>query len=187
MEAVVSTPPEFVFEFRATPEDHLRAIRASVGVVVPWWAGLPSVLVTVVVVGALARATSGAWLGGVTAAVFAIAILHYASKLESRVRLEHAIERDPHSAERQRVELSATGVRFMCDHAESMLQWSGVRAVRESADHYLFVCGPLGACPVPKSAIAREDVERFRAFLREHSPDGGAALLSRRVPPSRDA
>ena len=162
--------------YRSDPDEGIQAITAAARTVTPSWAGLPTLAATLVVVGAFSRLTTHHWGETVGFTLIAFSGLHLFGKLEQRLRRTRAIETDPHSDESHEFEATERGLAFSCDHARSELTWSGVRRVQETPAHYLFVCGPLGACAVPKRAIPEVDDEALRTLIRTHSPDRGANL-----------
>jgi hypothetical protein len=171
-----------IFTYKSDPNEGVEALTASVRAVTPKWAGLPTYGLTILGVAALARITTHNW-GEITGfTVFGLGILTLAAKLEQRLRWERAIEADPHSAENHSVEIGERGLAFSCEHARSDLAWSGVRRVVETPGHYLFVCGPFGACAVPKRIISDAEDDALRAIIREHSPDRGANLARELAP-----
>jgi len=165
-----------LFTYQSNPDEGIQAITAAGRAVTPKWAGLPAIGVTLLLVAAFARLTSHNWreIAGFTFAALWLVVL--LSQLEQRLRWTRAIEKDPHAAEEHQVEVTDHGIVFSCAYARSELAWAGVRRVQETPSHYLFVCGPLGACAVPKRAVSDSDDDALRSLVRAHSPDGGAHL-----------
>ena len=165
-----------LIRYQSDPDEGIQAVTAAARAVTPNWAGLPTLAATVLFIAAFARITRHNWGEIVVFTVIAFGALQLFGKLERYFRWTRAIEADPHSAEIQEVEVSDGGLTFSCEHARSELTWSGVRRVQETSDHYLFVCGALGACTVPKRAMSNADDDELRNLIRMHSPDRGVHL-----------
>ena len=165
-----------VFHYRSTPDESIQAMRAAAGTVTSRWTGLPALVVTILGIAAFAHLVSRDWIQVTVLAYIAVAVFPAVVRLEQRFRWRRAIKADPHSAEEQHVEVSDAGLRFWCEHSDSKLTWSGVRRVQETAHHYVFVCGPLGGCPIPKRVISDDDEPELRDLIRRCSPDHGTHL-----------
>ncbi|HEY9225897.1 MAG TPA: YcxB family protein [Gemmatimonadaceae bacterium] len=165
-----------IFRYKSDSDESIQAVTASARTVTPSWAGLPAYGMTIVAVSLFARLVTHNWreIAGFT--FFGLCLLTLFAKLEQRLRWERAIEADPHSTEEHSVEVSDRGLAFWCNHARSELAWEGVRRVQETPKHFLFVCGPFGACAVPKRLMSDSEDGELRSLIRQHSPDQGVHL-----------
>ena len=165
-----------ILRYKSDSDESIEAITASARTVTPSWAGLPTYGMTLVAIALCARLVSHNWKEIVGFTFFGLCLLTLFAKLEQRLRWERAIDADPHSTEEHSVEISDRGLAFWCDHARSELAWGGVRRVQETPKHFLFVCGPFGACAVPKRIMSDAEDEELRSLIRQRSPDRGAHL-----------
>ncbi len=165
-----------VFSYTSNPEEGVEAITAAARTVTPPWAGLPAYGMTIIAIALFARLITHNWTQIVGFTFFALCLVTLFAQLEQRLRWERAIEVDPHSNEEHSVEISDRGLAFWCEHARSDLAWGGVRRVQETPKHFLFVCGPFGACGVPKRLMSEAQEAELRSLIRQHSPDRGANL-----------
>src|SRR5262245_12195988 len=110
-----------LIRYQSDPDEGIEAITAAARAVTPTWAGLPTLAATVLLIAVCARVLTHNWGEIVFSTVATFGALQLFGRLERYVRWSRAIERDPHTAEIQQVEVTDRGLTFSCEHVRSEL------------------------------------------------------------------
>jgi len=84
-----------------------------------------------------------------------------------RYRIKRVFRRSPITSSERSVFISGDGIKTVMSNAKEDVQWSAFQKARELKDVLLLYYGPKSYYIFPKRAFTGENLERFRAQLRE--------------------
>jgi len=160
------------FQIEPTPDETQRACAAILR------ASLPPSRANALMIALYAAIIAAAWIFtpatrasavviGVGAALATMSLL----QAESRRRVRHLRENDPHARETHYVELDPVGIHTWCAHIDAKYPWRDFSKACETTEFFLFVRPSGAGAAVPKRLLLNgQDVE-LRDRIREWAPE----------------